>query len=202
MTLKDIERNPYIQFDDYRPEEMEGRCRRVPWHRYNLPSCNAMHELDLVTNTPRFVGDGAYREVFVTNQPYMGSVEEMIFKELRWDLEMAVDDYEYVRMDAFVTERLTAHPQITDIYGYCGLSMLTGEQKYVATRIIIPLNISLILILILCLETEFFAFGAYYFCRLATLDFKNQCSRDLVSISFLPFTNLPCRGHRKGRCWL
>lgn len=56
----------------------------------------------------------------------MGSIEEMIFKELRWDLNMDVDDYEYVRMDAFVTERLTSHKQITDIYGYCGLSMLTG----------------------------------------------------------------------------
>ena len=27
-----------------------------PKHRYNLPSCNSMHELDLLTNTPRFVG--------------------------------------------------------------------------------------------------------------------------------------------------
>ena len=56
----------------------------------------------------------------------MGSTEEMIFKELRWDLDMGVDDYEYVRMDAFITERFTSNKQISDIYGYCGLSMLTG----------------------------------------------------------------------------
>lgn len=59
----------------------------------------------------------------------MGSSEELIFKELRWDLEMGADDYEYVRMDAFVTERFTSHKQIADIYGYCGLSMLTGRDK-------------------------------------------------------------------------
>lgn len=126
----DIERNPYNLYDTYIPEKMDGRCRRLPWHRYNLPSCNSMHELDLVTNTPRFVGDGAYREVFVTEQPYMGSIQEMIFKELRWDLDMGVDDYEYVRMDAFVTERFTSNKQITDIYGYCGLSMLTEFFPY------------------------------------------------------------------------
>lgn len=126
----DIERNPYNLYDTYIPEKMDGRCRRLPWHRYNLPSCNSMHELDLVTNTPRFVGDGAYREVFVTEQPYMGSIQEMILKELRWDLDMGVDDYEYVRMDAYVTERFTSNKQITDIYGYCGLSMLTEFFPY------------------------------------------------------------------------
>jgi len=30
-----------------------------------------------------------------------------------------------VRMDAFVTERLTSNKHTVDIYGYCGLSMLT-----------------------------------------------------------------------------
>ncbi|CAB9518281.1 Probable serine/threonine-protein kinase [Seminavis robusta] len=120
----DIEKNPYSDYDDYTPS-MEGRCRRVAWHRYNLPNCNAMHELDLVTNTPRFVGDGAYREVFVTEQPYMAAQEQMIFKEIRWDLDHGVDSFEYVRMDAFVTERLTSNQHIVDIFGFCGLSMLT-----------------------------------------------------------------------------
>lgn len=38
---------------------------------------------------------------------------------------MAYDDFEYVRMDAYVTERLTSNDRIVDIFGYCGLSMLT-----------------------------------------------------------------------------
>ncbi|CAB9500486.1 Probable serine/threonine-protein kinase [Seminavis robusta] len=120
----DIERNPYTLYSNYNPS-MEGRCRRVSWHRYNFPTCNSLHELDLITNTPRFVGDGAYREVFVTEQLYMGTIEETIFKELRWDLDYEADSYEYVRMDAFVTERFTSHKQFVDIFGFCGVSMLT-----------------------------------------------------------------------------
>jgi hypothetical protein len=33
--------------------------------------------------------------------------------------------YEYVRIDAIVAERLTASPRIFDIYGMCGLSILS-----------------------------------------------------------------------------
>lgn len=80
----DIERNPYTLFDNYN-KGMEGICRRVSWYRLDLQNCNSMHELDLVTNTPRFIGDGAYREVFVTEQPYLDGIEEMILKELRWE---------------------------------------------------------------------------------------------------------------------
>ena len=52
----DIERNPYMLYTDYDASTMEGRCRRTSWHRGNYPVCNSMHELDLLTNTPRFVG--------------------------------------------------------------------------------------------------------------------------------------------------
>jgi len=93
----DIERNPYKLYD-YWEDWMEGRCRRVSWHRGNYQTCNNFHELDLVTHTPRFVGDGAYREVFVTEQPHMNNIEELILKELRWDMDMAYDDFEYVRV--------------------------------------------------------------------------------------------------------
>ncbi len=34
-------------------------------------------------------------------------------------------DYEFVRMDAMVAERLTSSPRIYDIYGFCGLSILS-----------------------------------------------------------------------------
>jgi hypothetical protein len=34
-------------------------------------------------------------------------------------------DYEFMRMDAIVSERLTSSPPIVDIYGFCGLSMMS-----------------------------------------------------------------------------
>jgi len=51
----DILRNPYRDYNEFNPS-MDGRCRRVSWHRYNFQTCNNLHEMDLVTNTPRFVG--------------------------------------------------------------------------------------------------------------------------------------------------
>ena len=35
------------------------------------------------------------------------------------------ENFEYIRMDALVSERLTASPRIVDIYGYCGMSILS-----------------------------------------------------------------------------
>jgi hypothetical protein len=39
--------------------------------------------------------------------------------------EFASGDYEFVRMDAMVAERLTSSPRIYDIYAFCGLSILS-----------------------------------------------------------------------------
>jgi serine/threonine protein kinase len=39
--------------------------------------------------------------------------------------EMKHDSYEYVRVDALVAERLTSSPRIYDIYGTCGLGIIS-----------------------------------------------------------------------------
>jgi serine/threonine protein kinase len=39
--------------------------------------------------------------------------------------EMKTDSYEYVRVDALVAERLTSSPRIYDIYGACGLGIIS-----------------------------------------------------------------------------
>lgn len=40
-------------------------------------------------------------------------------------VDFAAGDYEFVRMDAMVAERLSSSPRIYDIYGFCGLSILS-----------------------------------------------------------------------------
>ena len=40
-------------------------------------------------------------------------------------VDFAEGDYEFVRMDAMVAERLSSSPRIYDIYGFCGLSILS-----------------------------------------------------------------------------
>jgi hypothetical protein len=41
------------------------------------------------------------------------------------DKNYKTDRYEFVRMDALIMERLTASPRIVDIYGHCGVTVLT-----------------------------------------------------------------------------
>ncbi len=39
--------------------------------------------------------------------------------------EFAREEYEYMRLDALVAERLTASPHIVDVYGLCGTATLS-----------------------------------------------------------------------------
>jgi hypothetical protein len=54
----------------------------------------------------------------------------ILYFHVSCSLDHAVDSYEYVRVDAFVTERFTSTPSIVDIYQFCGLSMLTEYFPY------------------------------------------------------------------------
>lgn len=52
-------------------------------------------------------------------------------------MEYKTENFEFVRMDAMVAERLTASPRIYDIYGYCGMSIISeyfphGDMEKVA----------------------------------------------------------------------
>jgi hypothetical protein len=45
---------------------------------------------------------------------------------LNWDYEFVYDDFEYMRMDAIVNEKLNGNPQIVNSYAFCGSSIM-GE---------------------------------------------------------------------------
>jgi hypothetical protein len=68
---------------------------------------------------------GSYRQVFTTDQPFLNDTETIIFKEYLYSAAYNYEDYEFMRMDAIVSERLTSSPPIVDIYGFCGLSMMS-----------------------------------------------------------------------------
>lgn len=116
-------RNPLVSFDDANIQDIH-HCRRTKWHRLSFHTGNLLHEIDLVTHTPTLVGEGAYREVFVVERPLMGVIEQFVLKEIRFDSDMEYDTHEYVRVDSLVTERMTSNPQVVDLYGYSGYSML------------------------------------------------------------------------------
>lgn len=56
--------------------------------------------------------------------------ESIVVKDMYAGNDFATGDYEFVRMDAMVAERLTSSPRIYDIYGFCGLSILSEFFPY------------------------------------------------------------------------
>eukprot|EP00980_Cylindrotheca_fusiformis_P028443 scaffold22599_cov139-Cylindrotheca_fusiformis.AAC.34 len=98
----DAKRGAYI--------DPKKNCRRISEHRVNFQNCNLFHEQDEVELGIKFLGEGAYRQTSY---------------KLSQRSEPEEDNFEFIRMDAMVAERLSASPRTFDIYGYCGLGILS-----------------------------------------------------------------------------
>jgi len=124
----DEKRNPINAFDDDKIiEKLPKKCRRTSWHR-DLPiNCNNLHEFDVLhrfrSGDTKYLGEGAYREVYLAKMPQ----QTVVFKAYYWDADFIYEDFEYMRMDAIVAEKLTWSDKIVDIYGYCGTGMINGK---------------------------------------------------------------------------
>ena len=80
---------------------------------------------------------GSYRQVFSLQHSFAQQNESIAVKDMYESIAFASGDYEFVRMDAMVAERLTSSPRIYDIFGFCGLSILSeffphGDMEDVA----------------------------------------------------------------------
>lgn len=116
----------YAFDDDYVRNPIAGsHCRRVSWHRLHFPTCNIIHEYRMMKGKNRFLGRGAYRTVFLLRE--RNDKERFVMKAPRniYGGAFETDNYEFMRMDALVMERLTSSPRIADVYGHCGLTTLT-----------------------------------------------------------------------------
>ena len=49
----------------------------------------------------------------------------LMFKQNLMRHAISEESFEFTRMDALVSERLTVYPNIVDIYGHCGVSILS-----------------------------------------------------------------------------
>ena len=49
---------------------------------------------------------------------------------VRVSIDFKTGDFEYVRMDAMVADRLTSSPRIYDIYGFCGMAIMSEYFPY------------------------------------------------------------------------
>jgi len=129
----------YYAFDDDYLKGTEGTmnvnpnktvCRRTSTHRLNFRNCNTIFETDLLDNGVRYLNAGSYRQVFSLHRSFLQQEESVVVKDMHADNEFKSGDYEFVRMDAMVAERLTSSPRIYDIYGFCGLSILSEFFPY------------------------------------------------------------------------
>ncbi|CAJ1969156.1 unnamed protein product [Cylindrotheca closterium] len=129
---EEMEDLAYFAFDDDfkrdeygKDTEYDYQCRRTHQHRLNFPTCNVYHEIDFIQSQGTYLNAGAYRQVMVGKHDNVDKQERIIFKDIHFDFEATEENYEFVRMDAIVAERLTASPRIYDIYGFCGLGILS-----------------------------------------------------------------------------
>lgn len=119
-------RNPFARYSRDK-RDLERKCRRVNWHRFNPINCNNIHELDFRSAIERgqtkFIGAGSYRQVYLTD---VGS-EKFILKTFSKETDYNMADFEYMRMDSIVAERLSSSDKIVDIFAFCGLTNINGK---------------------------------------------------------------------------
>lgn len=108
-------------------------CRRVSWHRYIFPNCNTFHESSMFD--AKGISHGHYRNVLKIEDEFSG---EIVFKVLRTERGYDFINYEYVKNDALVMERLTSSPRIVDMYGHCGSSIIQEALVADVESLIVP----------------------------------------------------------------
>lgn len=74
--------------------------------------------------------EGSYRQVFSLQHLFLQQHETIVVKDMYAGNDYSSIEYEFVRMDAMVAERLTSSPRIYDIFGFCGLSILSEFFPY------------------------------------------------------------------------
>lgn len=71
--------------------------------------------------------EGAFREVYLARMPR----ETLIFKAYVWDSDFEYEDFEFMRFDAIVAEKLSSRwsDMIVGIYGFCGTAMINEAME-------------------------------------------------------------------------
>ena len=105
-----------------RDDLQQSNCESLgEWQSLSYPTCNIMHEFDLSSDSSVPIGEGSYREVWVTHDM---SGKPRALKTLRF--QQNYDLYYFWRhlqrhnRDAIAMEQLSKSPYVVDIYVFCG----------------------------------------------------------------------------------
>jgi serine/threonine protein kinase len=128
----DVEANTERKKKRESMEHLKPGCARADWQAFSFPTCNDIHEIDLqsirirqkTTNeTIGVLNHGMWRTVWAVD-PYVAT-ELQALKVIKGEHEVDDRNFDRHRRDALVLERLTSSPNIVDIYGFCGNTLLT-----------------------------------------------------------------------------
>jgi hypothetical protein len=116
----------YAELDEIDWDGKEDCQLEYEWQRTSRPACNSMHEFDLTTpslesggSKYKFLTHGFYRDVL---SAFDQVGEPFVFKPMRRKHRFTYRNFDRMRRDAVIMDRLTAHKYILNIYGFCGTS--------------------------------------------------------------------------------
>ena len=108
------------------------------WQTYSYPNCNFMHQLDLYAKARSqgfsYVASGGSNDVFRVHNGHSttGLNSDLVLKilspgqkhraKIPHALKYTHDNYEIVRRDALVHERMTKSSHVLPLYGFCGFA--------------------------------------------------------------------------------
>lgn len=131
------------------------------WQATFHPTCNLVHEFDLVSSPPapksvekrkgRFDDDGSSRDTTsgrrvalvhsggswrATWRVRQRGRRTLALKTLRLDRAFNAESFEHQRVDAVAMERLTASPHVVAEYAFCGQSVVTDHAEGTASSLV------------------------------------------------------------------
>ncbi|KAL7483099.1 hypothetical protein ACHAW6_008741 [Cyclotella cf. meneghiniana] len=123
--------------DPHREQDHDDEC--VPmhsWQESSHPVCNVLHELDFLSSFREgaltYIDSGGFNDLFhlagtlptAANHTAAQTPTQLAIKILAYHKPHIAHNYDIVRQDAVVLERLTQSPNIFPIHAYCGFALV------------------------------------------------------------------------------
>ena len=161
QTYPDLDSNDIDSEDDYNMEmrvfprhESDPNC--VPmaeWQTTYHPTCSLLHEVDVApaiqsSDLSLLSSSGNWRLAWeLWDRPQSGwskvvggHEDSVVLKTFKYEHNMEDAFFEFNRVDAISMERLTSSPYVMNIYGFCGMSVVTGYAGETVSDIVDSIN--------------------------------------------------------------
>jgi serine/threonine protein kinase len=110
---------------------------QADWQLATYTTCNLLHEVNVPHHSLLSMA-GSWRSVWKVNTDH----DLMVMKLLHLRRNFTPDAYYAHRIDALAMERLTFSPYVVNVFGFCGMSVLTEYADMSARDVIKDRNLS------------------------------------------------------------